>query len=61
MARGSQLGLDVLVFRRGGEHPLLNMPNAICTPHLGYVELEGYELYFGQAFENINAFLKGES
>ena len=28
-------------------HPLLALANAICTPHLGYVEKDGYELYFG--------------
>lgn len=38
---------------------LLNMPNVICTPHLGYVEQKGYELYFSKAFENINAFANG--
>lgn len=37
-------------------HPLLMMSNVICTPHLGYVEREGYELYFGQAFENLLAY-----
>ncbi|MBU0474081.1 MAG: D-2-hydroxyacid dehydrogenase family protein [Bacteroidetes bacterium] len=31
---------------------LLKLPNVICTPHLGYVEKNGYELYFGKAFEN---------
>jgi D-3-phosphoglycerate dehydrogenase len=36
-------------------HPLLVLPNAVCTPHLGYVERDSYELYFGQAFDNILA------
>lgn len=34
-------------------HPLLQMPNVICTPHLGYVERSGYELYFSIAFQNV--------
>lgn len=33
-------------------HPLLKMENVICTPHLGYVERAGYELYFSIAFGN---------
>lgn len=45
----------------GGGHPLLALGNAICTPHLGYVEKDGYELYFGSAFENLAAFARGES
>jgi len=40
-------------------HPLLKMPNVICTPHLGYVEKESYELYFSIAFQNVVAFLNG--
>jgi D-3-phosphoglycerate dehydrogenase len=40
----------------GATHPLLGLSNAICTPHLGYVEKDGYELYFGAAFENLAAF-----
>lgn len=35
------------------DHALLQMQNVICTPHLGYVEREGYELYFEQAFSNL--------
>jgi D-3-phosphoglycerate dehydrogenase len=38
-----------------GGHPLLSLPNAVCTPHLGYVERDSYELYFGQAFDNLLA------
>lgn len=35
------------------DHPLLRHPSVLCTPHLGYVEKEGYELYFGDAFANV--------
>ena len=37
----------------GAAHPLLALENALCTPHLGYVERDSYELYFGQAFANV--------
>lgn len=40
----------------GGDHPLLKMENVTATPHLGYVEKDSYELYFGQAFDNVVAF-----
>lgn len=43
----------------GANHPLLNLNNAICTPHLGYVEQDSYELYFGQAFDQVIAFVEG--
>lgn len=39
------------------KHPLLQMPNVICTPHLGYVERAGYELYFSIAFQNVLDFI----
>ena len=42
-------------------HGLLRMENAICTPHLGFVERESYELYFRSAFQNILNFLAGDS
>ena len=38
-------------------HPLLRLENAICTPHIGYVEQDSYELYFGAAFENVINFI----
>lgn len=37
----------------GASHPLLALDNALCTPHLGYVERDSYELYFGQAFDSV--------
>ncbi len=44
----------------GAAHPLLSLPNALCTPHIGYVERENYEAYFGSAFDNINRFFAGD-
>ncbi|WP_119354975.1 D-2-hydroxyacid dehydrogenase family protein [Azohydromonas sediminis] len=39
-------------------HPLLRLENAVCTPHIGYVELDSYEKYFGAAFDNVVAFIE---
>lgn len=44
---------------RDGNHPLLNMDNVICTPHIGYVTKEEYEIQFGEIFEQISAFEAG--
>jgi len=38
---------------------LLRLENCICTPHIGYVEQESYEMYFGAAFDNVVNFIKG--
>mgnify|MGYP006201706521 CR=1 FL=1 len=38
---------------------LLRLENAVCTPHIGYVELDSYEMYFGAAFDNVVNFIKG--
>jgi len=40
-------------------HLLLRLENAVCTPHIGYVELDSYELYFRAAFENVVNFVEG--
>lgn len=40
-------------------HALLRLENCICTPHIGYVEQDSYELYFGVAFDNVVNFIKG--
>lgn len=40
-------------------HALLRLENCICTPHIGYVEQDSYELYFSQAFDNVVSFIKG--
>lgn len=43
------------------QHPLLQLENVICTPHLGYVERWNYELYFSIAFENCVHFIQKNS
>src|SRR5437868_2507616 len=44
----------------GGNHPLLKLPNALCTPHLGWAEWDNFELYFRECFEQIVKLEKGE-
>jgi len=39
--------------------PLLALDNVLCTPHLGYVEKDSYELYFGEAFDHVLAWAAG--
>lgn len=40
-------------------HALLRLENCICTPHIGFVEQDSYELYFSTAFDNAVSFIKG--
>lgn len=40
-------------------HPLLRLENAVCTPHIGYVEQDCYEQLFGVAFDNVVAYIEG--
>jgi D-3-phosphoglycerate dehydrogenase / 2-oxoglutarate reductase len=44
----------------GAAHPLLKMDNVICTPHLGYVEKDTYEAYYGRAVDHILAYAAGK-
>src|SRR5687768_3998811 len=43
----------------GATHPLLKMDNVIATPHLGYVERDNYELYYGLVVDQILAYASG--
>jgi D-3-phosphoglycerate dehydrogenase len=43
----------------GARHPLLALDNAVCTPHLGYVERGQLEIMFGRIFEQILAYAAG--
>ena len=38
-------------------HLLLRLENAVCTPHIGYVEQDSYEMYFDAAFDNVLNFI----
>lgn len=41
-------------------HPVRTAPRLLATPHLGYVSRANYETYYGEAVENIRAFLDGQ-
>jgi D-3-phosphoglycerate dehydrogenase / 2-oxoglutarate reductase len=45
---------------RDRSHPLLNADNVLCTPHIGYVTHEEWELHFADVFDQINAFAMGK-
>ncbi|HWH76554.1 MAG TPA: D-2-hydroxyacid dehydrogenase family protein [Candidatus Binatus sp.] len=42
------------------KHPLLQLDNALCTPHLGFVTAETYEIHYRLAVEQIVAYLAGK-
>ena len=42
------------------DHPLLTMDNVVCTPHIGYVTREEYEIQFSDIFDQITAYAAGE-
>jgi len=44
---------------RDVEDPLLGMSNVVCTPHIGYVTREEWEIQFADIFNQINAFAQG--
>jgi len=41
------------------DHPLRRLENALLTPHLGYVTVENYRQAYGEAVDDIRAFLSG--
>ncbi|GAA5531152.1 D-2-hydroxyacid dehydrogenase family protein [Herpetosiphon gulosus] len=53
-------GLDVFEIEPlPGQHPFRTLPNVLATPHIGYVTQRNYQTYFGEAIEDIQAFLAG--
>jgi D-3-phosphoglycerate dehydrogenase len=43
----------------GASDPLLELPNTVCTPHLGYATRETLEHHYADAVDQIVAFLEG--
>lgn len=41
-------------------HPLFSLPNVVCTPHLGYVTRDEYEVQFSDIFDQIVAYAAGK-
>jgi D-3-phosphoglycerate dehydrogenase len=44
---------------RDPAHPLLTMDNVVCTPHIGYVSRDEYEIQFAEIFDQIIAYAAG--
>jgi D-3-phosphoglycerate dehydrogenase len=44
---------------RDPTHPLLQLDNVVCTPHIGYVTREEYQLQFSDIFDQILAYAAG--
>jgi len=58
--RPGYAAVDVYEVEPAIHDPLLQLDNAICTPHLGYVEKDSYEDYFGAVFDQLLAFAAGQ-
>jgi D-3-phosphoglycerate dehydrogenase len=44
---------------RDTNHPLLKIKNVVCTPHIGYVTRDEYDLQFAEIFDQILAYWIG--
>jgi D-3-phosphoglycerate dehydrogenase len=58
--RPGMAAVDVFEQEPVRDHPLLKMPNVVCTPHIGYVTRDEYEIQFTDIFDQIVAFCAGK-
>ena len=60
--RPGMAGIDVFDEEplRDTKNELINLPNIVATPHLGYVEYDSYNILFGDIFDQINAYTGGK-
>ncbi len=57
--RPGMAAVDVYEHEPVRDHPLFAMENVVCTPHIGYVTREEYELQFAEIFDQITAYSAG--
>ena len=57
--RPGMAAVDVYEVEPLSDHPLLTMENVVCTPHIGYVTRDEYELQFSEIFDQITAYCAG--
>jgi phosphoglycerate dehydrogenase-like enzyme len=63
LAAGRLAGAGLDVFDEEplpADHPFRRLSNTVITPHLGYVTEETYRIFYGQALEDVRAYLRGE-
>ena len=63
LAAGGIRGAALDVFDREplpADHPLIRADNTLLTPHVGYATEESYRIYYGDAVEDVTAFLAGD-
>jgi D-3-phosphoglycerate dehydrogenase / 2-oxoglutarate reductase len=59
VGRPGLAAVDVYEQEPALHHPLLELENVVCTPHIGYVTREEYEIQFAEIFDQITAYCAG--